>query len=126
MQRRDIIKSLAVLPLAVATTTGQGSASPDDFTYKGYRVWWTGWKDSRDTPRIVGQWLGYPLGHDENLPFLYSSVPGGHGEYVKGQSFDITCRAPQEWLQYSTPDDIKEREKTNGLPILKHLIDERT
>ena len=63
-------------------------------------IHWTGWKGSTLDDALVGQWLAWDR-RDER--YFYASVPGGQGEYKKGDAFDIQPGVNQVRITRDTP-----------------------
>ena len=53
--------------------------------YRGFKIFWTGWKSSLEHTMQVGQWLAWRQG-----TFHYGPMPGG--SYARDGQFDISKR----------------------------------
>jgi hypothetical protein len=67
---------------------------PDEFRLPGWKIRWSGWKDSFNQSVQCGQWLAAPVNQygkfdRERFP-IYSSIPGGCMAYMPGHMFDIS------------------------------------
>jgi len=51
-----------------------------------WHISWTGWKENPDNDTLVGQWLAWDM---RDRRYFYASVPGGEGEYQRGECFSI-------------------------------------
>jgi hypothetical protein len=73
-----------------------------------WHISWTGWKGSATNwsgPKddtLVGQWLAWDR---RDSRYYYASVPGGEGEYRRGECFDINPEGKPEQVRItrSTP-----------------------
>jgi hypothetical protein len=63
------------------------------------RVGFTGWKWTDAGSLLVAQWIAKPGWGErspyKDIPFFYSSTPGGAGPYRRGQVFDIGPKSEQ-------------------------------
>jgi hypothetical protein len=105
------------------------SAVPDLFSYKGFTVWWTGWKACENMDVEVCQWCacegprGYAPNYDRLL--LYASYPGDEGRYYPGAIFDISIKKGQEVPNGKSTEEEKFQYRLLCLQRLMKLIDER-
>ena len=69
--------------------------------YKGYKMYWTGWKESQYSIDMVAQWVAY---HEDtngktmpcpNAGAIYASFPGSTGTFQRGSCFDISITEEQ-------------------------------
>lgn len=60
--------------------------------YKGFDIFWTGWKPTKNGTELVGQWIALT---GDGKRRAYSSVPGGDGFYELGERFDTDLRVGQ-------------------------------
>lgn len=117
MNRRGFIrffgKSAAAGAIAGAANIAQVEASPERFEYRGFVAEWTGWKQSHDSDRTVGQWLAKRLegAKDErgNEFGVYASYPGGEGQYYDYWAFDTGPRQGQVHIDKDTSQVVKDR-----------------
>lgn len=66
------------------------------FTYKGYFVYWTGWKLAQGRLKVVGQWAAVPE-CGRAVAGFYASLPGGEGRFVvNDEKFDTDYKPGQE------------------------------
>jgi hypothetical protein len=102
--------------------------APDLFSYKGFTVWWTGWKHCENMDIEVCQWCAcegprrYAANYDRLL--LYASHPGSEGQYLPGQIFDISIKAGQEIPTGKSTEEEKSQYRLLCLQRLMKLIDE--
>ncbi|SRR6266516_5163854 len=71
-----------------------------------WHIHWTGWKGNCDRDghtlddTLVGQWLAWDR---KEKRYFYASVPGGQGEYKRGDNFDIEPKTGQTRIARLTP-----------------------
>lgn len=124
--RRGIFKLL--LPAAAATTVvtavavaQEPAADPNRLMYKGYELWWTGWKGSPSNFVLVGQWIGTIK--DPYYDRLYVSTPGDNGHFSDGQEFSLYRHDDQPVITPQSTDAEMLAEKNNALNRMKSLVD---
>jgi hypothetical protein len=102
--------------------------APNLFSYKGFTVWWTGWKYCDNMDVEVCQWCAcegprrYAPNYDRLL--LYASYPGSEGKYLPGMIFDISIKKGQEVPSGKSTEEQKFLYKLLCLKRLMKLIDE--
>lgn len=93
------------------------------FSYRGWNVFWTGWKTDYRSNILAGQWIAWPpvekLG--KNRRFFVSCVPGECREYFPGEVFDISD--PEGGITAETPRAFAEKKIILGLGRIKKLLD---
>lgn len=95
------------------------------FDYKGYRIFWTGWKCSQGTREIAGQWVAYP--HVEGKdPYLVVNLPNCKGGITyKFSVFDISYNShPPSWEMVATKGGRLQLIK-RGSTYIQWLIDHK-
>jgi hypothetical protein len=133
-----VLGTIIAAPVAIARAeyedrTPQFSKEDGGIYYHGYRMHFTGWKETQGDDNIVGQWVGYPVlrpkapiayRKDSKYPFLYSSVPGANSAYLKGSRFDICPQGDQNFVNWRTASETeKEVESNKGKKLLMAMID---
>jgi hypothetical protein len=100
------------------------SAAPDKFEYRGFKVFWTGWKSAFNSDIEVAQWCAYNGNskHD-SVRCIYASYPGSQGLYFPGQIFDISIKEDQEVPTRKSSEEDKQRYRLQCLHRLMYLID---
>jgi hypothetical protein len=103
-------------------------------TYRGYKIYWTGFKEHVDITRenfprigdsLIGQWIGIMVDAAGKAQHnLYVSVPGKEGEFQRGASFDVDPQPGQVEITDSTHLNIKIQECLKGLTRMHVLIDQ--
>lgn len=58
--------------------------------YRGWSLYWTGWKSDQSNDRLVAQWVAYPVAPADDSPCFYASYPGRQGRFLPGDTFN-TC-----------------------------------
>lgn len=112
MNRRGFIrffgKGAAAGAIAGAAKIAQVEAAPEKFEYRGFTVEWTGWKQSHDSDRTVGQWLAKRPQLETGAQFgVYACYPGGEGQYHDYWAFDTGVRQGQVHIDRNTPESVK-------------------
>jgi len=100
--------------------------------YRGYDVWWTGWKETQGSDFICGQVVGYPVGpapefvyiKDAPVPHLVSVVPGGQqSPFHPGACFDLCLFDLREVVSVKTTEVQKEMLIASGKRRMFEMID---
>lgn len=123
--RRDLLRGLVTLPLiklpGVFPPKGNYPAhvaSPPDIPtqvkdtataelYRGYAIFWTGWKGGMYDAHLLGQWLAWPPSPNAaktygQKAYIFTSVPWGvTGFYRKGDQF--MCVPQRERVPHDLP-----------------------
>ncbi len=96
MNKRQVIQGL-LLPffIAIRCFSTEKESNLGDFTYKKWRVRWTGWKTTADTFHLIGQYYAYKGADKHTAKRLYASYPGGEGAYILNQTFNIGLKEGQ-------------------------------
>lgn len=109
MNRRGFIsffgKGAAAGALAGAAKIVNAEPGPEVFDYRGFRAEWTGWKQSHDSDRTVGQWLAKSIATEYGV---YASYPGGEGQYHDYWAFDTGPRHGQVHIDKDTSESVKD------------------
>jgi hypothetical protein len=96
--------------------------------YKGFRLFWTGWKHDYNTVITVGQWVAYE-GSDKYDPsgrHFYASYPGREGRFYPGQLFDISVQSEQKFPLRGMSEADKRVYVFDAFSRLIRLIDNAT
>jgi len=94
--------------------------------YRGWNVFWTGWKSTHLSTRQAGQWLAWPPVELYKSGFrkqYVSCVPGECREYSKGEEFDIIPEGEQIPIAGETSQKDAGVMVEKGLERLKKLLD---
>ena len=100
--------------------------------YRGYDVWWTGWKFAQGTDLIVGQVVGYPVGpapeyvyvKDAPVPHLVAVVPEGQtSPFHRGDYFDVCSFKQMHYVSVKTTEAEKEMLLRQGKERMFAMID---
>lgn len=95
--------------------------------YRGYRLKFTGWKETQTSDRQYAQWTALPEidgRFDDSRPRLYVAIPGGNGAYRKGDCFDVERRTGQPTIEWWTHPAVKDRERKRAGKKLIKLVDD--
>ncbi len=125
MKRRGFLVALGISGLAVGTNAlAGGGAETDAQQYRGYAIRWTGWNRDAGSSQIAGQWLA--VSNDPGMPMLFTSVPGSHGTYRKGNYFNLAVQVDdgQIYIDETTPKEEQEKQRQLGFNRIRTLIDE--
>lgn len=100
----------------------------DRFIYKGFTIFWTGWKSDLNNSFYAGQWCAFEGRERRYLwgKHFYASYPGGEGQTFPGAVFDISWKTDQLGFvpgPWSSEEDLQ-RYKMLCLNRLMKLIDE--
>jgi len=76
--------------------------APDEFSYRGYAIKWTGWKHSQDSINICAQWVAYNLAEGRQC---YSATGVVAEKYNRGDMFNISVLDRDAWADITTRDD---------------------
>lgn len=99
----------------------------DEGEYRGWRLVWTGWKESIEHVTRAAQWVACSPG---NKYFYYASCPGSEGYLLNGSCCDIALdsRYPEQAIcvdpSIPSSDHRFEEAKQKTLLRLKAMIDE--
>lgn len=130
-----LFKIFGITPATLYRHEGLVPLSPDDplkhlyarleYTYGGYGLFWTGWKESQYSVDLAGQWAAWPLIEYPEYGY-YASYPGGEGKFCKGQSFDPCIKNGQDCIGWigSDSEEVREAAKVDALRRLLVLLDE--
>lgn len=130
--RRNFLKRLlmvggvaAVIPISLPQLKRFTVAVPDRFTYRGFTVYWTGWKTDIASMCEVSQWCAFHgTWFDRSKRCFYASYPGGQGSCFPGDTFDISVKWKfQKIVNHDTSDEDKLRYRVECLRRLTALID---
>ena len=138
MDRRRLIGMLGLAPLFAAVAARLAPAiegypivkgtekqlwkrGNDSFEYKGYTVWWTGWKYDQGTVEVVAQWAAFWIKDGKHA--LYVSNPGGWGPMEKGTCLRIHRSCHQVFTIKATPLPILDMVKAEMRLAMMTLID---
>lgn len=145
MKRRGFLGMLAGVITAVIARPAMASAVPKNgglvwlkeghpypqrfqATYRGYGIFWTGWKESAFCVDLYGQWVAWPLDFGADRGF-YSSFPGRPAILIRGENFDVSFDDEQlaitRDITWTAQEDRKERAKSLTLHRLLDLIDKQ-
>lgn len=129
--RRDFLKGLVTVSgLAIVPQNFKSkifhSGLSDRINYKGFHLFWTGWKGAENTDVLVSQWCGYEKGNkrDPNQRLFYASYPGSEGPYFRGEIFDISVKEGQIAPTQRISKAELEKFSIETLQRLMRLIDE--
>jgi hypothetical protein len=121
MQRRKFLGLLAAIPALIPVMKGfAGIPEPDKdgyIYYRGYRIFWTGYKESQNNNLLIGQWVAY--GPTREGPYYYACTTGCGGEYKQGDLFDITLLSDWETV---TPLSSEAHKEAVKVKTYKHLL----
>jgi hypothetical protein len=140
LSRRSFLRSAAILG---AVGPAMAKASFDELQpkkvdklkgelYRGYDVWWTGWKPAQGVEFICGQIVAYPVGpapefkyvKNAPVPHLVSVVPGGqHSPFAPGACFDLCLFDRNEVVSVKTTEEQKEMLIAKGKRRVFEMID---
>jgi hypothetical protein len=129
MNRRDILKKMAIAAPVVLAVPGILIASPqtptplmedDQFMFHGWRMRWRDWMYLGNQDARVAQWIAY--GERGAGWHLYSSYPGNCGPFYGGQVFDLARREDQILPTWDTTTEQLLWCKYECLEALKRLI----
>lgn len=131
--RRDFLKGiLTVSGLAMTPVFGRDIELPEEveadttaypaysLKYKGFTLWWTGWKQIHNMDVVVGQWCA---AESVTGRHFYASYPGDARHYWPGEVFDILVKRGQEVPMWGTPVEQKKEYMLETLKRLMALID---
>ena len=93
--------------------------------YRGFRVFWTGWKPIQNNESLAGQWLAWPPVGDPiyDRRMYVASVPGELRQYQAGESFDIAAKDGQFPITLHTSKEDAESAMHKGLERIKGILD---
>lgn len=129
MNSRRKFLSLITGGAAAAATTALSANDHIKYTpdrpliYKGYKVFWTGWKSIPQQAQLVGQWLAC-LDVQPPRRGFYASTPGGEGHYLEGENFDLSRRRipSQAFITVTSTREEADAEMWACLERLKDLL----
>jgi hypothetical protein len=100
------------------------SYPPFALKYKGFQVYWTGWKQSFNTDQVAGQWCAYEgEKYDPTSRHFYASYPGDVRQAFPGDVFDVSVKEGQELPVWGTSEEKKKQYMLETLQRLMALID---
>lgn len=133
--RRDFLKGiLTVSGLAMTPVFSRDIELPEEveadttsypafnLKYKGFSLYWTGWKHVYNQDILVGQWCAYGENYPKDRCF-YASYPGDARQYWPGQLFDISIKEGQDIPVWGTSLEKKKQYMLETLQRLMALID---
>ena len=88
-------------------------------SYRGWLLWWTGWKPNKDVSCFFAQWVASKGGLRK-----YAAYPGGQGGYVPGTAFDTWVREGQRPVEFDTQEKEIDQARASTLQRLLDTIDQ--
>jgi len=99
----------------------------DRMKYKGYSLFWSGWKDIPNMDVLCAQWTAIKLDSENKIYTwgYYASYPGGQDRYYPGQIFNTLVYANQVPVMRAlhTPEQMEEF-RLEALQRVMELIDD--
>lgn len=119
MNRRDLFKSLALLPaLQPLIRLNESPTRPPDVGYVDDPDWiikWYGWRQMPAQHVIIGYWLAR---NERKKLMAYSSCPGDIGWIYEGQLMNTGAQQDQIFVTPDTPVSVAENEQEKALKKL--------
>ncbi len=98
-----------------------GLAQEKEDTYRGYKLYWTGWKTIAQQIELCAQWLAIPS--DEKKESLYSASTGALGTYRDCETLNIAHYSPMPLIRSTSTWEQREQSKALARDRLIKLID---
>lgn len=82
MNRRAFLHrfGIGVSAIAIAAQPGHAESHPDRFTFNGWDVRWSGWREPVNQAMTFGVWIAWPTSHHEPQALAhYATTLNGYG-----------------------------------------------
>lgn len=89
----DLCELMLADPSLFHSFVENGFVSGEPEIYKGFQIFWSGWKPFKNGTELIGQWIALT---PDGKRRAYSSVPGGTAFYELGEEFDIEPKTGQK------------------------------
>jgi len=124
LTRRKLFGLLAAAPLvslggAAILPPPKLKDAPDGFSYRGYEIMWTGWKQEWCSINEAAQWVAFDIKAEK---YFYASSGGEFKRFRRGEIFDISRCQHGCWVDKIVDDKAKGEIRKRTLDNLIALL----
>lgn len=117
LTRRGLFTFMSLAPAAAIAASNKTISlknPPDSFEYRGYKIFWTGWKTAINNCYFAGQWVAYERAGSHGFKAFYANSGGVSRAMKRGDEIDLTAIDQSRWAEYDkSPEELSEiRQRT--------------